>query len=123
MLLGELWSDGRGWQRGVAVPQILEESRTAQGHRRPVLAVVCCGRDKIDDDDDDDDGDGDDDDDDDDEETNRDCPGMWSPGIWANTSLIRPHYFHAPWLWLYGWGGTLCMISMIIIMMILLNIW
>ena len=55
------WSDGGGWQRGVAVPQILEESRTAQGHWRPVLAVVCCGQDEIEDDDDGDDG-GDDDD-------------------------------------------------------------
>ena len=57
------WSDGGGWQGGVAVPQILEESRTAQGHWRPVLAVVWCGQDEIEDDDDDDDDDGDDDDD------------------------------------------------------------
>ena len=61
-------SDCGGGEGGVAVSQILKQSRASQGHRRAVLAVVCRSHneddnDKDDDDDDDDNGDNDDNDD------------------------------------------------------------
>ena len=107
-----LKSDCGGGQRGVAVPQVLEQSRASQGHWGAVLAEVCRGHHDDDDDydnnDDDDDYDNDyDDDDDDDDKPAGVTQNRWKELSWLNlndeissrqTRSDHIYYFY------FGWG-------------------
>ena len=79
-----LKSDCGGGQRGVAVPQVLEQSRASQGHWGAVLAEVCRGHHDDDDYDDDDYDDDDYDDDYDDDKPAGVTQNRWKELSWLN---------------------------------------